>query len=417
VAGRSSFRKTEDVTASCEFRFYAELNDFLAPESRQRSFVHDFDGTPAVKDRIEALGVPHTEVDLILVDGQSVGFGHLLRGGERVAVYPVFESFEIGDVERLRPRPLRDVRFVLDVNLGRLAGYLRLLGFDSLYRNDFRDEDIVGISRSEHRIILTRDAGLLKRSAVTHGAFVHHTDPREQLREVIERFDLRHRLAPFTRCARCNGTIVAVSRSEAEGRVPDGIWAQDLEFTGCKSCGQVYWHGAHPGRLAGRLAAVGIEFNEPWQDLGVMTGDSGAEAPVDESPKPIRRLERVRDNIRANSSLNLTYRILVGVVGAAVVIIGLALVPYPGPGWLIVFAGLAILSTEFEWAHKLLHWAKARYDDFEAWFKRSPMWVKVLSAVAVTAITVLSLWLLGALALAGGWIGIDWPWLKSPFAS
>jgi uncharacterized protein (TIGR02611 family) len=135
----------------------------------------------------------------------------------------------------------------------------------------------------------------------------------------------------------------------------------------------------------------------------------------DADVKPGRRA-RLREGIRSNTSLNLAYKIAVGVVGALVLIAGLAMVPYPGPGWLVVFAGLGILSTEFEWAHKLLHWVKARYDIFEAWFKRQPIWVKALAGVFATAVTFLSLWLLGALAMAGGWIGIDWPWLKSPFA-
>ena len=128
------------------------------------------------------------------------------------------------------------------------------------------------------------------------------------------------------------------------------------------------------------------------------------------------RRHRLRNGIRDNPSLNLVYRIGVGVLGAAVVALGLALVPYPGPGWLIVFAGLGILSTEFECAHRLLKWVKARYDAFESWFKRAPLWVKLLSAVFATAVTFLSLWLLGALAMAAGWVGIDWQWLKSPFA-
>src|SRR5574340_1381 len=143
-------------TRRCEFRFYEELNDFLPPTLRKRSFVHAFDGTPAVKDRIEALGVPHTEVDLILVDGESVGFAHRLRGGERVAVYPMFERFELDGVTPLRPNLLRAPRFMLVVPLGRLAAYLRLLGFDCRYRNDYRDEELLAISRAEHRIVLTR---------------------------------------------------------------------------------------------------------------------------------------------------------------------------------------------------------------------------------------------------------------------
>jgi hypothetical protein len=120
----------DSLTQSCTFRFYAELNDFLPANKRQRNIAYRFRGTPSVKDTIEAIGVPHTEVDLIFVDGDSVGFEHLLTGGERVAVYPMFERFEIAQVTRLRPVLLREPRFVLDVHLGKLAHYLRLIGFN-----------------------------------------------------------------------------------------------------------------------------------------------------------------------------------------------------------------------------------------------------------------------------------------------
>lgn len=244
-------------TARAEFRFYEELNHFLPPDRRKRSFVHAFDGTPAVKDPIEALGVPHTEVDLILVDGVSVPFAHRLRGGERVAVYPVFERFELADACRLRPRPLREPRFVLDVHLGRLANYLRLLGFDTLYRNDYHDDELLAISQAEHRTVLTRDTGLLKRSALTHGAFLYSTDPRQQLREVVDRFQLESRIAPYTRCARCNGVIEPL---DAAAAVPLPSWATRPPdgLSQCPDCRQVYWRGSHPLRLRQRLAEVGI---------------------------------------------------------------------------------------------------------------------------------------------------------------
>ena len=242
----------------CEFRFYEELNDFLPPGLRKRSFSYRFNGTPAVKDPIEALGVPHTEVDLILVDGVSVDFAHRLRGGERVAVYPVFERFELAGITRLRPVPLREPRFVLDVHLGRLAGYLRLLGFDCLYRNDYADDELVAISRDEHRIVLSRDTGLLKRSEVTHGAFVHAQDPRHQLREVLERFQLHRRIAPFSRCGRCNGTLSRVAKDDARALVPSAIAGRHDDFRRCKRCGQVYWPGSHLPRFRERLADVGI---------------------------------------------------------------------------------------------------------------------------------------------------------------
>lgn len=247
--------------AHAEFRFYEELNHFLPPGRRKRSFVHAFDGTPAVKDPIEALGIPHTEVDLILVDGVSVPFSHRLRGGERVAVYPVFERFELADACRLRPRPLREPRFVLDVHLGRLANYLRLLGFDTRYRNDFDDDELLAISQSEHRIVLTRDTGLLKRSSLTHGAFLYATDPRLQLREVIGRFQLESRIAPYTRCARCNGAIEPMDH-DAAATVPLPSLAERPQggLSRCLGCGQIYWRGSHQARLRQRLAEVGISI-------------------------------------------------------------------------------------------------------------------------------------------------------------
>src|SRR5690348_641805 len=155
-----------------DFRFYEELNDFLRPELRKRTFRHAFSGTPAVKDVIEAIGVPHSEVDLVLIDGKSVDFGRRLRDGNRVAVYPVFERLDVTSLTRLRPRPLRRTRFVLDVHLGTLARYLRLLGFDTLYRNDYDDHQIVQVAQEQSRIILTRDKGLLKHRAVTRGRWV-----------------------------------------------------------------------------------------------------------------------------------------------------------------------------------------------------------------------------------------------------
>ena len=173
-----------------------------------------------MKDVIESLGVPHTEVDLILVNGASVGFDYLVRDGDRVSVYPVFESLDITPLVRVRPQPLRETRFVLDIHLGKLAVFLRMLGFDSLYRNDYRDDELARISHAEGRILLTRDRGLLKRSLVTHGYLVRSDDPREQLAEVIHRFDLRDAIQPLERCLRCNGELEPVAKEEVADRLP-----------------------------------------------------------------------------------------------------------------------------------------------------------------------------------------------------
>lgn len=205
---------------TADFRFYEELNDHLTVARRKCSFTHAFDGTPAVKDVIESLGVPPTEIDLILVDGKSVRFSHRLRGGERVAVYPMFERFDIRPLHRLRPRPLRRTRFVADGHLGRLARSLRLLGFDTLYSTDLDDTALIAIATRERRILLTRDVGLLKHKALTRGYRLRATDPNRQVEEVVHAFSLEKDLRPFTRCMSCNAVVRGMARADLAGRVP-----------------------------------------------------------------------------------------------------------------------------------------------------------------------------------------------------
>jgi uncharacterized protein with PIN domain len=231
------------------FRFYQELNDFLPPAQRQVAFEHEWRGTPSTKHLIESLGVPHTEVDLILVNDRSVDWAYQPQDGDRIAVYPVFESLDITPLIRLRPQPLREIRFVLDGHLGRLAAYLRMLGFDTWYQNHVEDAVLAQISKNERRILLTRDQGLLKRSAVTHGYWVRATAPREQLRETIQRFDLQHLAKPFTRCLSCNGLLQSVSLIDVKDEVPENAVRFYHEFWRCAACGKVYWQGSHYQRM------------------------------------------------------------------------------------------------------------------------------------------------------------------------
>jgi uncharacterized protein with PIN domain len=231
------------------FRFYAELNDFLPRARRGREFAHAFEGHPSVKDAVEALGVPHTEVDLILINGRSVDFRHPVRDGDRVSVYPVFESLDIQPVIRLRPEPLRRPAFILDGHLGRLAAYLRLLGFDALYRNDYGDAELARVSAAEERTVLTRDRGLLKRSIISRGYCVRSDSPVEQIREVVERFDLGRCAAPFRRCLSCNGCLHPVEKQAVLHRLPSGTRERFDEFYQCESCGKIYWRGSHYARL------------------------------------------------------------------------------------------------------------------------------------------------------------------------
>ena len=242
------------------FRFYAELNDFLPVNKRQRTFSHPFTLSGSVKDMIEALGVPHTEVDLILANGHSVDFSYLVQADDRISVYPVFESIDITPALRVRPEPLRESRFVLDVHLGQLAVYLRMLGFDTLYRNDYPDEELALVSSQEGRILLTRDRGLLKRSIVTHGYCLRTTNPRQQLVEVLRRFDLFGAVHPFQRCLHCNSLLQSVAKAQISHRLPPQTRRDHDFFRLCPKCDRIYWRGSHYKRMLRFVEAV-IEDN------------------------------------------------------------------------------------------------------------------------------------------------------------
>lgn len=230
---------------NARFRFYEELNDFLPTHRRKRDFSYSFTGKPSIKDAIEAIGIPHTEVDLILVNGQSVDFNYHLQGGDRVSVYPVFESLDISPVVRLREAPLRYTAFILDIQLGKLARLLRMLGFDTLYRNDYSDPEIIRLSREDQRIILTRDVGLLKNRSVTHGYWIRSPSPEEQVREVLNRFDLYAQIQPFKRCIGCNGEIDEIDKEEIITELLPKTAAFYDEFYHCLSCRKIYWKGHH----------------------------------------------------------------------------------------------------------------------------------------------------------------------------
>ena len=235
-------------------RFYEELNDFLTPELRKRDFTHAFGRRTSVKDMIESFGVPHTEVEIILVNGASVDFTHIVQDGERISMYPVFEGLDVTPILRLRPEPLRTPRFILDTNLGRLAGYLRLLGFDCLYRNDYDDSTVAETAQREQRTVLTRDRALLQHRIIDHGYFVREVRPRFQVKEVLARFDLYRLVKPFSRCTRCNGELRDVDKAAIVDRLEPKTKKYFDTFKRCASCQQIYWQGSHYERSLKLLA-------------------------------------------------------------------------------------------------------------------------------------------------------------------
>jgi len=235
--------------AVAHFRFYEELNEFIAPPRRRREFDYRCARAATVKNAIESLGVPHTEVELILANGVSVDFRYRVRDGDRISVYPVFEAFDVQPLLRVRTEPLREPRFIADAHLGGLSRLLRMLGFDTLYDNEFADAQIRRCAAGDGRIILTRDRDLLICRDVTHGCYVHALKPSMQLREVVERLQLAGRARPFSLCLHCNLPLVAVDKLSVLERLPPRIAESHTVFRHCPGCSRVYWRGDHYRRM------------------------------------------------------------------------------------------------------------------------------------------------------------------------
>lgn len=237
------------------FRFYAELNRFLLPSQRGRAVCHACARDASVKHMIEALGVPHTEVALILANGEPAGFSHRLRDGECISAYPAFTKFDV-DASLLRAPLEMPVRFVADAHLGQLAKNLRMLGFDVLYRNDYSDAEVARIASAECRVVLTRDRDLLIRREIVYGCYLHALDADSQVVEVLARYRLADHARAFSRCLSCNGILLQVDREAVADRVPPHSSTHYTVFYECSGCEQVYWEGSHVERMRIRVARM-----------------------------------------------------------------------------------------------------------------------------------------------------------------
>ena len=245
-------------------RFYEELNDFLPPDLRKVRFVKNIGSGASVKDLTESCGVPHTEVDLILVNGESENFDYSVKNKDDISVYPVFESIDISGVTKLQPEPLRNLRFAAGRDLGKLCRRLRLLGFDVFFDVDVDPDRLVKASLNEQRIILTRSRRLLMRKKILRGAFIRSEKPGKQVIEVVHRFDLVDSIKPFTRCLACNSKLHPVTKESVASRLQPGVKRNCDEFTMCGGCSNIYWKGSHFSRL--------MEFVEQVRREGAVDG-------------------------------------------------------------------------------------------------------------------------------------------------
>lgn len=244
---RSSQHGRKPINVS--LRFYAELNDFLPKEKRQKEIFRRYSQPIRLKRLIENHRVPMKSVELILVNGRSKGLAYVPKDGDSISVFPVFESLDISPCLKVRRLPLRHTKFVLDVHLGGLARYLRLLGFDCLYRDDFSDEQLVRISLMRRRILLSRDRRLIIRKELTHAQCIRSSRVKDQVREVLHRLDLKGAIKPFSRCLLCNTKVGTVRKRVVQNIVPRGVLERRNHFWKCPRCKRVYWQGSHFERM------------------------------------------------------------------------------------------------------------------------------------------------------------------------
>ena len=247
-------------------QFDRELNIFLPKQHREHLFTHQFKGNPSIKDLIESLGIPHTEIAALRVNEKYVGFNYQVQNKDRIMVYSHQTTRSLG----IKSNPIGNnfitPRFILDVHLGKLASYLRLLGFDCLYNNSHADEALAKIAQKENRILLTRDRGLLKRKIVEFGYLIRSTDPKKQISEVLERYQLFNQVEPFSRCARCNGKLKPISKEAVVYLLkPNTIQYYD-SFSICEDCNRVYWKGSHFEKLKAYLEQFRLPPGRPKMD-------------------------------------------------------------------------------------------------------------------------------------------------------
>ena len=233
------------MTKKVHFRLYEELNDYLPEENRKAWFEYYFEPETTIKDALQNLRVPTDEIDLILVNQQSKGLDYKLKKEDRISIYPVFELFDISGISKVHDKPLRNLKFLGDVHLGRLCKYLRMLGFDTLYFNDFTTDELIELSFQGHRILLSKNQKIGKHPKVTHWYWIRSSDAMEQIRDLYEKLDLAGSIDPLTRCLECNNEIIPVRKEEVLDKLQPRTAKYYDEFFLCPNCNRVYWKGSH----------------------------------------------------------------------------------------------------------------------------------------------------------------------------
>lgn len=225
------------------FEFFGSCLDFV----NNTIFNYEFNDNPSVKDAIEAIGIPHVEIGMIMINGVSKSFEYHIEEKDKIQVYPhnFFKTKTSNNINLLPFKP-KKLSFLLDVHLGTLARYLRMAGFDTLYQSkDYGDAFLAEVASTDNHIMLSRDIGLLKRSKLNYGHWVRNTNPKEQFKEIVQLYNLQNIFKPMSRCIKCNEPITLVKKEKIESIVPSKVYQWKEKFFQCSGCEKVYWEGSH----------------------------------------------------------------------------------------------------------------------------------------------------------------------------
>jgi len=235
-----------------------DLQDLLRHGPNSEPIEYPLKRRASLKDIVESLGIPHTEIGAIQADGREADFGFIPEPGQTIQVSAAAVPFDVTRPSLLRPEPLPAVRFVVDVNVGRLAALLRLTGFDAAYENKLEDGQIAALAHREKRIVLSKDRALLKRSKIVFGRLVRAVRPDDQLRETLHFFGLAGPYELFTRCLLCNRVLEPVAKTDILHRLEPKTKKYFHTFKICPACDRIYWRGSHCDAMAAKLAQSGL---------------------------------------------------------------------------------------------------------------------------------------------------------------
>lgn len=237
------------------YRFHGDLPRML--RSRWRSMnpiVQPVTRAASIKDAIEAFGPPHTDIGALVCDGRPIDFSWPVAAGQHFDIFPVVPPWDVTRPTLLRPNPLPTLGFLVDSTGGRLARYLRMAGFDTLYDPAWHDQDILQAMAQEPRLLLSRNLDLLKRKAIEFGRAIRAHRPTEQLREVLHLFGIEQPPHPFTRCLDCNGLLEPIPKAAILHRLEPLTQRYFDTFHCCRRCDKLYWPGSHVDRMRGLLS-------------------------------------------------------------------------------------------------------------------------------------------------------------------